>query len=89
MDSDDDLGRYKHHRTQTWSTSRLSTPGRYGGGGVVKVPQVVGDAQVPTPIEGILRTGLRDLVETGAPDVLCSTLPHHWRSNKSLPCSFR
>lgn len=29
------------------------------------------------------------LVETGSPTVLCSILPTHWRSNKSLPCAFK
>ena len=31
----------------------------------------------------------RELVRTGAPNILCSTLPTHWRSNKSLPQPFR
>lgn len=30
-----------------------------------------------------------DLVQTGSPMILCSTLPTHWRSNKSLPCAFK
>ena len=30
-----------------------------------------------------------DLVRTGAPDVICSVLPPHWRSNKTLPTAFR
>lgn len=30
-----------------------------------------------------------ELVTTGSPSVLCSTLPTHWRSNKSLPCAFK
>ncbi|RXG55042.1 Runt-related transcription factor 3 [Armadillidium vulgare] len=30
-----------------------------------------------------------DLVKTGAPNIVCSVLPHHWRSNKTLPTSFR
>lgn len=30
-----------------------------------------------------------ELVQTGSPAVLCSTLPTHWRSNKSLPCAFK
>lgn len=30
-----------------------------------------------------------ELVETGSPMILCSTLPTHWRSNKSLPCAFK
>lgn len=30
-----------------------------------------------------------DLVQTGSPMILCSTLPNHWRSKKSLPCAFK
>ncbi|VDL17514.1 unnamed protein product [Hymenolepis diminuta] len=30
-----------------------------------------------------------DLVITGSPHLLCSRLPKHWRSNKSLPTPFR
>ena len=30
-----------------------------------------------------------ELVKTGAPNVLCSALPSHWRSNKTLPTAFK
>lgn len=30
-----------------------------------------------------------ELVPTGSPLIFCSTLPPHWRSNKSLPCAFK
>lgn len=30
-----------------------------------------------------------DLIRTGAPNVVCSVLPPHWRSNKTLPSAFR
>lgn len=30
-----------------------------------------------------------ELVRTGSPCVLCSSLPSHWRSNKTLPAAFR
>ena len=30
-----------------------------------------------------------ELIRTGAPDILCSVLPTHWRSNKSLPVVFK
>ncbi|XP_076028819.1 uncharacterized protein LOC143017809 isoform X2 [Oratosquilla oratoria] len=30
-----------------------------------------------------------ELVKTGAPNILCTALPSHWRSNKSLPVSFK
>ncbi|KAG5882615.1 hypothetical protein JTB14_004589 [Gonioctena quinquepunctata] len=30
-----------------------------------------------------------ELVQTGSPAILCSVLPTHWRSNKSLPLAFK
>jgi hypothetical protein len=30
-----------------------------------------------------------ELVQTGSPNLLCSALPNHWRSNKSLPVAFK
>ncbi|KAG7209801.1 hypothetical protein KM043_011417 [Ampulex compressa] len=36
-----------------------------------------------------LRTSYGDLVQTGSPAILCSALPTHWRSNKSLPVAFK
>ena len=30
-----------------------------------------------------------ELVKTGSPGFLCSSLPNHWRSNKTLPVAFK
>ncbi|XP_049875757.1 protein lozenge-like [Pectinophora gossypiella] len=30
-----------------------------------------------------------DLVRTGSPDYMCTMLPNHWRSNKTLPTGFK
>lgn len=30
-----------------------------------------------------------ELVKTGSPNVICTALPSHWRSNKTLPTTFR
>ena len=30
-----------------------------------------------------------DLIQTGSPCILCTPLPNHWRSNKSLPSAFK
>ena len=30
-----------------------------------------------------------ELIQTGSPYFLCTALPTHWRSNKSLPIAFR
>nr|XP_012218279.1 PREDICTED: LOW QUALITY PROTEIN: segmentation protein Runt-like [Linepithema humile] len=36
-----------------------------------------------------LRNCHGELVQTGSPSILCTTLPNHWRSNKSLPVAFK
>ncbi|CAH2093044.1 unnamed protein product [Euphydryas editha] len=54
-------------------------------------------ASPPTPmmsdvyshIHEYYRQSHGDLVQTGSPAVLCSVLPGHWRSNKSLPVAFK
>jgi hypothetical protein len=30
-----------------------------------------------------------ELVKTGSPNILCTALPNHWRSNKTLPMAFK
>lgn len=40
-------------------------------------------------IHDTLRACHGDLVQTGSPAILCSALPTHWRSNKSLPVAFK
>ena len=30
-----------------------------------------------------------ELIKTGSPNFLCSALPTHWRSNKTLPVGFK
>lgn len=37
----------------------------------------------------VLQEMYGELVQTGSPMILCSALPTHWRSNKSLPGQFR
>ncbi|XP_041982015.1 segmentation protein Runt [Aricia agestis] len=44
---------------------------------------------VYTHIHEYYRQSHGDLVQTGSPAVLCSALPGHWRSNKSLPVAFK
>ncbi|XP_046450570.1 runt-related transcription factor 2-like isoform X2 [Daphnia pulex] len=45
---------------------------------------------VPPSQQGMSLPGIGgELVRTGSPCVLCSSLPTHWRSNKTLPAAFR
>lgn len=40
-------------------------------------------------IHDSLRRCHGELVTTGSPTIMCSSLPTHWRSNKSLPVAFK
>ncbi|XP_054716119.1 runt-related transcription factor 3-like [Uloborus diversus] len=50
-------------------------------------------AEFFVPVERTLTEVLSEhpgeLVKTGSPNVVCSALPTHWRSNKTLPVAFR
>ncbi|CAD0202525.1 unnamed protein product [Chrysodeixis includens] len=46
-------------------------------------------ADVYAHIHEYYRQSHGELVQTGSPAVLCSVLPGHWRSNKSLPVAFK
>ena len=45
--------------------------------------EIIGDPAAPSA----LLAG--ELVRTGSPSVVCTALPTHWRSNKTLPTAFR
>ena len=40
-------------------------------------------------IEGLLAEHPGELVRTGSPHMVCTVLPSHWRSNKTLPVGFK
>lgn len=40
-------------------------------------------------VNDILAEHPGELVKTGSPNFLCSALPSHWRSNKTLPMAFK
>ncbi|KAL3274642.1 hypothetical protein HHI36_016022 [Cryptolaemus montrouzieri] len=42
-----------------------------------------------TSLQDTLQEYHGELVQTGSPAILCSVLPSHWRSNKSLPLAFK
>ncbi|XP_005104038.1 uncharacterized protein LOC101858797 isoform X2 [Aplysia californica] len=41
------------------------------------------------PLTSVLNDHPDELVKTGSPNFLCSVLPLHWRSNKTLPVPFK
>lgn len=40
-------------------------------------------------LEGLMAEHPGELVRTGCPHVVCTVLPPHWRSNKTLPMAFK
>lgn len=40
-------------------------------------------------IDSIIAEHPGELCRTGSPHIVCSTLPNHWRSNKTLPVAFK
>ncbi|XP_068617823.1 segmentation protein Runt-like [Battus philenor] len=52
-------------------------------------PPALSMADVYSHIHEYYRQSHGELVQTGSPAVLCSALPGHWRSNKSLPLAFK
>ncbi|CAH2043890.1 unnamed protein product, partial [Iphiclides podalirius] len=52
-------------------------------------PPALSMADVYSHIHEYYRQSHGELVQTGSPAVLCSALPGHWRSNKSLPVAFK
>lgn len=57
-----------------------------------KTPEQIGQSimnDMYQNLHDLLQEYHGELVTTGSPSILCSTLPTHWRSNKSLPCAFK
>lgn len=58
----------------------------------IKTPESIGASimnDMYQNLHELLQEYHGELVTTGSPSILCSTLPNHWRSNKSLPCAFK
>ena len=56
-----------------------------GGGGGTMTDILTGERTLST----VLSDHPGELVRTGSPNFVCSVLPTHWRSNKTLPVSFK
>ncbi|XP_021957006.1 segmentation protein Runt isoform X2 [Folsomia candida] len=70
-------GGHHHFHQQQQQQQHPGGGGGLGGGGYF--PQDYMD----------FANGGGELVQTGSPNLLCSALPTHWRSNKSLPVAFK
>ncbi|KAJ9573920.1 hypothetical protein L9F63_008693, partial [Diploptera punctata] len=52
---------------------------------VSSLPRVL----VKRTLDGLLSEHPGELVRTGSPHLVCTVLPPHWRSNKTLPVAFK
>ena len=69
-------------RTQLWKKKSLKRPG-------FLAPDMTTDVMFPDHLLQEFIGDQGELVQTGSPCILCSPLPNHWRSNKSLPVAFK
>ena len=51
--------------------------------------QLTADILAERTLESLLAEHPGELVKTGCPHLVCTMLPSHWRSNKTLPVAFK
>jgi len=71
-----------------------STPAAAEGGGPPPAATpgygpITADLLAERTLDGLLAEHPGELVRTGSPHVVCTVLPSHWRSNKTLPVAFK
>ncbi|XP_017475139.1 PREDICTED: segmentation protein Runt-like, partial [Rhagoletis zephyria] len=52
-------------------------------------PYLTPENLIERTVDVLLAEHPGELVKTGSPHVVCTTLPTHWRSNKTLPIAFK
>ncbi|XP_021942374.1 runt-related transcription factor 3-like isoform X2 [Zootermopsis nevadensis] len=57
-----------------------------GGGGY---SAITAEVLAERTLDGLLSEHPGELVRTGSPHLVCTVLPPHWRSNKTLPAAFK
>ncbi|XP_049772518.1 runt-related transcription factor 1-like [Schistocerca cancellata] len=60
-----------------------------GGGGGGAFGGLTADVLAERTLDGLLAEHPGELVRTGSPHLVCTVLPPHWRSNKTLPVAFK
>ncbi|KAH8293308.1 hypothetical protein KR018_006496 [Drosophila ironensis] len=75
--------------TTSSSTNQNAASGNNssGSGNSAKMPSSMTD--MFASLHEMLQEYHGELAQTGSPSILCSALPNHWRSNKSLPGAFK
>lgn len=59
------------------------------GGNHISDYVLTADLLAERTLDGLLAEHPGELVRTGCPHVVCTVLPSHWRSNKTLPVAFK
>lgn len=75
------------------STQRSSTAGSTNGGSATvntgRESPLTAENLAERTIDSLIAEHPGELTRTGSPHIVCSTLPTHWRSNKTLPVAFK
>lgn len=75
-----------NRQTNSASSTGSSTPDNTNSN-AAKMPSSMTD--MFASLHEMLQEYHGELAQTGSPSILCSALPNHWRSNKSLPGAFK
>lgn len=75
-------GAQQHHQPHQHRRVRRMSSGGGGGTSELVLPGERALSQVLAEHPG-------ELMRTGSPNLVCSVLPSHWRSNKTLPVAFK
>lgn len=72
------------HHGQDTGGGRTYHAGNGGGGGGLTAEMLA-----ERTVDGLMAEHPGELVRTGSPHMVCTVLPPHWRSNKTLPIAFK
>ena len=75
------------HLASEVGTPTSGAAGSDGGGGGYS--GITADVLAERTLDGLLSEHPGELVRTGSPHLVCTVLPPHWRSNKTLPVAFK
>ncbi|CAK9833524.1 Protein lozenge [Anthophora retusa] len=89
------IGGARIRRTRTSSSRRRMhlanevPPQGSTGGNNIPDYALTADLLAERTLDGLFAEHPGELVRTGSPHVVCTVLPAHWRSNKTLPVAFK
>ncbi|KAK0083563.1 hypothetical protein PV325_008610 [Microctonus aethiopoides] len=66
-----------------------TTTNQPSGGNQITDYALTADLLAERTLDGLLAEHPGELIRTGCPHLVCTVLPTHWRSNKTLPIAFK